>query len=138
MADEKTHVEVEEIKITKSFDDAFKGSMPKVMQAAIKKAVDKSKSLTTGKGADGLLVGGTVSALTKDTKGNKTVVSAKVSLFLANSKKSIFGSASGESSTEAEDPDKPTEDVKYLLQEMCRSLMEDKVVPALEKKAAEK
>lgn len=138
MADEKTHVEVEEIKITKSFDPAYAKSMPKVMKAAIEKSVNKSGKLTTGKGADGLLVGGTVSALSKDTKGSKTVISAKVSLFLASSKKSIFGSASGDSSTEAENPDKPDEDVKFLLQEMCRSLMDDKVVPALEKKAAEK
>lgn len=134
MGDEKKHVEVEEIKVNDAFDEKYKKSMPKVMQEAIEKAVDKSRTLTTGKGADGFVVLGSVSSLTMDEKGT---LAAKVSLVLATSKKAILGNATGKSSIKT-DPENPDKDVARLLEGMCGQLAAKQVVPALEEIAAEK
>lgn len=134
MADEKMHVDVEEIKVNDAFDEKYKKSMPKVMQEAIEKAIDKSKSLTTGKGADGFVILGSVSSLTMDEKG---ALSAKVSLVFATSKKAILGNATGKSSIKT-DPENPDKDVARLLESMCGQLTAKQLVPALEEIAAEK
>jgi hypothetical protein len=132
MAD-KTYVCVDTISIKDTFDSKYKSTLPKRIGTAFEKAIDRSSKLTTkppsDKKAEGFYLTGTLS-LKKTDKG----VEAKLSMVLATwPKKSMFGAANREASTEVSNPDKIDKDVDAIID----ALLDDapaEVVKTLEKK----
>jgi hypothetical protein len=131
---DKTYVSVDPITIKETFDGKYKSTLPKRMTAAFEKAIDRSSKLTTkppaDKKAEGFCLTGSLS-LKQIDKG----IEAKLSMVLATwPKKSIFGSASSEASTEVANPDKVDREVDAVID----ALLDDaqpQVVKTFEKRA---
>ena len=131
---DKTYVNVDTIAIKDSFDAKYKSSLPKRIGTAFEKAIDRSSKLTTkepsDKKAEGLYLTGSLS-LKRTDKG----VSAKLSMVLATwPKKSMFGTANSEASTEVGNPNKIDKDVDAVIDALLDDL-QSKVVKEFEKRA---
>ena len=131
---DKMYVNVDPISFKDTFDDKYKSSLPKRITAAFEKAIDRSSKLTTkppaDKKAEGFYLTGSLS-VKKTDKG----IEAKLSMVLATwPKKSIFGSANSEASTEVANPDKVDREVDAVID----ALLDDaqtQVVKTFEKRA---
>jgi hypothetical protein len=136
MAD-KTYVDVDTIDVKdpkSAFDGKYKSGLPKRMNAVFEKAINRSSKLTTkppsDKKAEGFYLTGTLTLMKTDKS-----IEAKLSMVLATwPKKSMFGAANSEASTEVSNPDKIDKDVDAVID----ALLDDaqtQVVKAFEKKA---
>jgi hypothetical protein len=138
MPDEKTYVKVATFAVTKPFDAKYASSLPKVMLKVAETAIDKSRKLSstpTDKKAGGFYLDGTLTSLQKSTKGAETMLSAEISLQLADwPKKSMFGFASASAKMPAGNPNKLDDDVEYLVKDLVKSVMSDKVIKEFEKR----
>ena len=131
---DKTYVCVDPIAIKDTFDSKYKSTLPKRVTAAFEKAIDRSSKLTTkppaDKKAEGFYLTGTLS-LKKTDKG----IEAKLSMVLASwPKKSIFGTANSEASTEVANPAKIDKDVDAVIDALLDDVL-TKVVKEFEKRA---
>src|SRR5262245_35177967 len=130
----KTYVCVAPVVMKDSFDNKYKSSLPKRVTDALAKAVDRSSKLTTkppsDKKAEGFYLTGNLS-LTKTDKG----VKAERTMVLADGpKKSIFGGASSQASTEVRNPDKIDKDVDAIIDALIDDV-QSKVIKEFEKRA---
>jgi hypothetical protein len=133
MAD-KTYVCVVPVGVKEAFDNKYKSSLPKRMNAALSKAIDGSSKLTTrpptDKKADGFYLDGSLS-LRKTDKG----IEAELKMVLADwPKKSIFGTASSKASTQVANPDRIDKDVDAVIDALLDDV-QDKVIKEFEKRA---
>ena len=118
-----------------AFDSKYKSSLPKVLNAAFAKAIDRSSRLTTkapsDKKEEGFYLDGSVS-LKKTAKG----IAAELSMAMASwPGKSIFGTASSKASVEVDDPSKISDDdVDAAIQALLDDV-QPKVIKELEKRA---
>jgi len=140
MADEKTYVKVASFGVTKPFDSKYAASLPKIMLKVAESAIDKSRKLCTtpspDKKAQAFYLDGNLTSLEKSTKGAETLISAEITLQLADwPKKSMFGFASGKAKLPAGNPKKLDDDVEYLVKDLVKSVMADKVIKEFEKRA---
>jgi hypothetical protein len=140
MANEKTYVKIATFGVTKPFDPKYSSSLPKIMLKAAEAAIDKSRKLSTDppddKKAQAFYLDGTLTSLEKSTKGAETLISAEISMQLADwPKKSMFGFANAKAKMPAGNPTKLDDDVEYLVKDLVKSIMADKVIKEFEKRA---
>src|SRR5688572_3657638 len=139
MPDDKTYVKVATFGVTKPFDSKYASSLPKLMLKAAEAAIDKSRKLSTtpneDKKAQAFYLDGNLTSLQKSVKGAETMLSAEISLQLADwPKKSMFGFASASAKMPAGNPSKLDDDVEYLVKDLVKSVMSDKVIKEFEKR----
>jgi hypothetical protein len=133
MAD-KTYVCVAPLGVKEAFDNKYKSSLPKVMNASFAKAIDRSSKLTTkapsDKKAEGFYLDGSLS-LKRTDKG----IDAELKMAIADwPKKSIFATASSKAGAQVGNPDKIDKDVDDVISALLDDV-QSKVIKELEKRA---
>jgi hypothetical protein len=131
---DKTYVCVPPVGVKETFDNKYKSTLPKMINAALAKAIDHSSKLTTkppsDKKEEGFYLDGSLS-LKRTAKG----IEAELKMVMADwPKKSIFGTASSKAGTDVANPAKIDADVDAVIE----SLLDDvqaKVFKEFEKRA---
>src|SRR5262245_12936653 len=103
MAGEKAYVKVDEFAVDDVFDKKYKASsaLKKAMTTAAENAVDSSSKLTTtppkkGSNAPQFYLTGTLSKLTKEPRGKKELLEAKITMVVGTwPDKSMFAFPNG-------------------------------------------
>jgi hypothetical protein len=141
MAGAKKYVEVAAMSVKSGIDGKFKPSaLNKAMSAAAAKAVNRSSKLTTKQAAggdeDGFYVDGTLTSLTLSGEGKSATLKAECKMLLATwPAKSMFAFPSGSAEFEVDADGKLDKDAAELVAGLVESLMGDKGVKELERRA---
>jgi hypothetical protein len=136
---QKAYVKVAAFEVAEPFDPKYAASLPELMLKVAETAIDKSRRLSTTPCADqraqAFYLDGELTSLKKTAQGAETLLSAEIRIDLAEwPQRSTFASARASARLPAGDASNLDGDVEYLVQDLVKSVMADKVIKAFEKR----
>ena len=123
-----------------AFDKKYKSSLPKVIKAAVEKAINSSSKLTTKPPADkntkGFFLATSLASLDKDDKAKPATLEGQASIAVATwPDESIFATAKGSAKTQVGNPNKLDDDVAALVEDLFDDVIKRQVIKVLENRA---
>jgi hypothetical protein len=120
-----------------AFDKKYKGSLPKVIKAAVEKAVNSSSKLTTkppvDKNTKGFFLATSLVSLDKDDKAKPATLEGQASIAVATwPDQSIFATAKGSAKTQVGNPNKLDDETAGLVEDLFDDLIKRQVIKVLE------